>query len=451
MPPRGKPSITKNEHEYWKFKPKSKRALPARGRQEQESGGENKAAGMDWITSLEDALPPSQMLYLFFTAPQTPQVALHLERIIACHPPGSRRYLDEAAILWAKHVHREDLDDDLDACVVSPLTNAAKLRHWCSKRLRSSWTRTVLPSCSEKHCTQFLRILHYIAKRTTFNRTGDLMVHASLYADLPSETLTRLGLFELPYEIAGKVYGAEANHRVRPLFERDPEDRFCEVDWRTDESPEHLALLGCLMAETPGFTIPFHIVVKHQMTYARNENLPAIYIDDDDFGILWKGKCFVINPSAKHPMVCLLIRYLDFCAMMGETEGMSAQSILRGIKDPERVRPAFLFLGVPGEFLGAPRFSAIPHSQINQPRLGFPSSATISMYSFRLESGNLSMQSFTVSRDWSDTMLSCTKARLARTRSLTIKAVISTFRRHAMLTKKVVVAGAPWAMAVATR
>lgn len=309
---------------------------------------------MDWITSLEEALPPSQMLYLFFTAPETPQVALHLETIIASHPPGSRRYLDEAAILWAKHVHREDLDDDLDMCVVSPLTNAARLRHWCSKRLRSSWTRTVLPSCSEKHCTQFLRILHYIAKRTTFNRTGDLMVHASLYADLPSETLTRLGLFELPYEIAGKVYGADANHRVRPLFERDPEDRFCEVDWRTDESPEHLALLGCLMAETPGFTIPFHIVVKHQMTYARNENLPAIYIDDDDFGILWKGKCFVINPSAKHPMVCLLIRYLDFCAMMGETEGMSAQSILRGIKDPERVRPIFLILGDPEEYLSTP-------------------------------------------------------------------------------------------------
>jgi hypothetical protein len=289
------------------------------------------------------------------------------------------------------------------------------------------------------------------------------MVHASLYADLPSETLTRLGLFELPYEIAGKVYGADANHRVRPLFERDPEDRFCEVDWRTDESPEHLALLGCLMAETPGFTIPFHIVVKHQMTYARNENLPAIYIDDDDFGILWKGKCFVINPSAKHPMVCLLIRYLDFCAMMGETEGMSAQSILRGIKDPERVRPIFLILGAPEEYLSPPPSKKPPeeflgdlenfpaHSPINQPRLGFPSSATISMYSFRLESGNLSMQSFTASRDCSDTMLSCTTARLARTRSLTIKAVISTFRRHAMLTKKVVVAGALWEMAVATR
>lgn len=118
-----------------------------------------------------------------------------------------------------------------------------------------------------------------------FTKSGDLMIHATLYADLPAEKIASLSLYELPYELAGVQYGVKANqkaprqthspHRppparqkhsrapapagrrasgvqVRPIFETDPELRFSTVDWKTAEDPSALALAACLLAETHG-------------------------------------------------------------------------------------------------------------------------------------------------------------------------------------------------------
>lgn len=47
-----------------------------------------------------------------------------------------------------------------------------------------------------------------------FTKSGDLMIHATLYADLPAEKIASLSLYELPYELAGVQYGVKANQKA---------------------------------------------------------------------------------------------------------------------------------------------------------------------------------------------------------------------------------------------
>ena len=51
---------------------------------------------------------------------------------------------------------------------------------------------------------------------TAFTKSGDLVIHATLYADLPAERIASLSLYELPYELAGHQYGVKANQKARP-------------------------------------------------------------------------------------------------------------------------------------------------------------------------------------------------------------------------------------------
>lgn len=131
---------------------------------------------LSWITPLEEALPPSRILFLFFSAEKTPRIAELVGEIIAQHPASSRRYLTETAVLWARHADRDGLEPKLVACAKKPILNGPLIRHIYSKRIRASFPRKEILGCPENHCLQFIAISQYIAKRTTFNKTGDLMV-----------------------------------------------------------------------------------------------------------------------------------------------------------------------------------------------------------------------------------------------------------------------------------
>lgn len=158
-------------------------------------------------------------------------------------------------------------DEELAEVAKAPLKYPHRLRHLFSSRLRSGWPRKQILGVNPGHAEQLLKILHYVSKRTSeptpdpqrppqevpitqppvdppqppqkgppigivlirrrrrhppanppaaFTKSGDLMIHATLYADLPEEQIAALSLYELPYELAGEHYGVKANHKARP-------------------------------------------------------------------------------------------------------------------------------------------------------------------------------------------------------------------------------------------
>ena len=246
------------------------------------------------VVPLESALRPHNLLYLFFGAPVTARVARLLGNIIAQHPPGksasawpfsvalsdplwdccrveSRRYLTEAVMVWARHA--SECSPELTELRNAPLKAPELVRYHLSREMRASWPRKEVLACPVAYTEQLVRILHNISKRTSelaccaffpatvsagltpsaaFNRSGDRMIHATLYADMDERKLCALSLHELPYQLTSERYGAQANRNVRPLFEEDPEIRFSKVDWKRAESSKAFALICCLLAETHG-------------------------------------------------------------------------------------------------------------------------------------------------------------------------------------------------------
>lgn len=57
------------------------------------------------------------------------------------------------------------------------------------------------------------------------------------------------------------------------------------------------------------FKVP--ILVAHQTTYARREEVPAIFVDDKGYGILWNRTFLQIDPGHPFPIAGTLIRYLE--------------------------------------------------------------------------------------------------------------------------------------------
>lgn len=134
-----------------------------------------------------------------------------------------------------------DANGSADAAVASvataPLKKPHLLRHLVSTQIRSGWPRKQLLGTRPDHSEQLLRILHYVSKRTSgspppfsapligprrvspthtaFTKSGDLVIHATLYANLPAERIATLSLYELPYELAGHQYGVKANQKAR--------------------------------------------------------------------------------------------------------------------------------------------------------------------------------------------------------------------------------------------
>lgn len=164
------------------------------------------------------------------------------------------------------------------------------------------------------------------------------MVHSTLYSDMDGKKICRLSLHELPYQMTKEHYGPQANRRVRPLFENDPEIRFSQTDWKLCEGNAEMALMGCLLAETPGVSFQVPVLVKHQITFARDPLVPALFIDDWGYGILWNKTFLTVNPTTQYPLAAMLIRYLELQALLGSGPGLAAQAVLRAIKEPERVR-----------------------------------------------------------------------------------------------------------------
>ena len=150
-------------------------------------------------------------------------------------------------------------DAAMAGIAAAPLKKPHLLRHLVSTQIRSGWPRKQLLGTRPEHSEQLLRILHYVSKRTSatpargyssrplrppsqpprstrahphwcptfckahtdpdptaFTKSGDLVIHATLYADLPAERIASLSLYELPYELAGHQYGVKANQKARP-------------------------------------------------------------------------------------------------------------------------------------------------------------------------------------------------------------------------------------------
>ena len=68
-------------------------------------------------------------------------------------------------MVWAKHVQTDD--PELLELAKAPLKNPALVRYHLARNLRSGWPRKEILGCTSTHANQLLKILHYIAKRTS--------------------------------------------------------------------------------------------------------------------------------------------------------------------------------------------------------------------------------------------------------------------------------------------
>ena len=131
-----------------------------------------------------------------------------------------------------------------------------------------------------------------------------------------------------------------------------------------------------LATGAPGVSFKVPILVAHQITYARPQEVPALYVDDNGYGILWNSTFLQVDPGHPFPIAGTLIRYLELQvrprprrprrprrpptrqrqALLGRERGLAAQAVLRAIKDPARVRPAPRVPRVPRD----PRVPGVP-------------------------------------------------------------------------------------------
>jgi hypothetical protein len=83
--------------------------------------------------------------------------------------------------------------------------------------------------------SHFLRrvqqMLRMLAKKCTYERSGDVYIHTLLRSKLQAFRQTLLCTKEPPYDAISAQYGSSANELVRPYIDMDPEMKSQHVEW----------------------------------------------------------------------------------------------------------------------------------------------------------------------------------------------------------------------------
>lgn len=293
---------------------------------------------------LEDVLPPAKLLYLFDASlsETANDIATAIGGIFAKFQSASPHYMRETGIVWARYKEeglKHEADPFVPQDVVDNPVDFGGIRACYIAKEYAMVRKVVCPPPPIAYCKGLERLLFKVSSTTSFGRTGDNLVHHSILASIPLPMAASLSTLEVPYHLAGKVFGGDANRRVRKLFERNVEADFSATNWGSDNSAESFVLAAMLLLETGG-DLNTRVAAAKDFACAKELETPSLFLwRDKRPGIIYRNRVLHADDGAHYPVFSLLLHFLEIVAAVDVEGGAeAARSILCAVKTPSRVR-----------------------------------------------------------------------------------------------------------------
>lgn len=130
----------------------------------------------------------------------------------------------------------------------------------CSSELRHTFSFQPAPVVNTSELQRLKYILGFLAKKCTYERTGDVYIHTLLRSKLYAYRQALLCDNQTPYDNIAEQYVRQANDLVRPFIDTDPDVKFEQVQWNNagDLDGFHF-LAGVLREALDGVHCPLYV------------------------------------------------------------------------------------------------------------------------------------------------------------------------------------------------